>query len=529
METNRVENFVIEFIKQNDIKPMGIDTLNFIREFDDTKFGIFKNTAIYDAGVGKHDCLILSFLSCMSQTHRKCRYDDRMKIGNYYRRTYLPILFNDNKDFFIDLYYDSANKFFFKQDNQLYIKDEGNRVNLSKILEIENKFLPDIIITLLCKFYNINLLSFTAPRDERGKVISRNYNNYVPVFENNNSKYTISICGENTHFQVCKIKFNYNSPSFIIDIPYETIENFIKTQGNYKVHTFSKKYENGNTFNYKQKKYTVFRRNYDFSLYENNGTPKIISLVVYIKDEPVTIEHDISKISESSIFVIHENKVKLYSSLPEKNLKNKYHINPLERYIKIDGKIFKLYNINIDKLKNIQHKSSEVQLTTKNTQEIIKSNKYFNIYFNKSYENIKTKILSINTNKDEYKTYIHNCIDKIFIIIDERYDIELPLNMNSFTNKFLFLQKFKKYMNSIIRVLLLLQIKNKDKIQQQINQISNYVYENMLNDLLNSKPLTIDSTKKFKTSNKPKNNDTINKNLKNIINPKYSNKITGIN
>ena len=39
----------------------------------------------------------------------------------------------------------------------------------------------------------------------------------------------------------------------------------------------------------------------------------------------------------------------------------------------------------------------------------------------------------------------------------------------------------------------------------------------MVNDLLNSKPLSIDSTKIFKTSKIPKNNTTINKNLQKIL------------
>jgi hypothetical protein len=483
IKSNMVETWVKEYInnKNNKIIPTHNETLSKVSTFTAPHFGIFKDTEIYEAGVGKHDCLILSFLSCMSETHRKCRYEDRMKIGNYYRRTYLPQWFNDNQDFFIDLYKNTQTKYFFIENRNLYILDNGNKVNLSDILKKENEYLPEIIIILLSKFYKFNLLTFTVPRYKGQNYTSINYNNYKPIFENNNSIYTISICGENTHFRVCKIKYDNNSPSFIINIGYDIIENFITS--NYKVHTFSKKYQNGDTFNYKQKKYTVFRRNYDFSLYENNGTPKIISLVVYIKDEPLTIEHDISKISESSIFVIHENQVKLYSSLPEKNWIKLYQKKILERYVKIDGKIFKLYDINIDKLKNIQHKSIEVQLTnTKNTKN--------NIYNNTPpplmpiIEQQIYKELNIQ-NKKKYEDILINIYYKVL-----EKNPELLKNKDNFDKIF-----FNTYVKPIIRSLKkansIITDEKKDKIRNYIidtidQNIYNYNYNGNIKKIINS-------------------------------------------
>jgi hypothetical protein len=483
-KSNVVETWVKEYIKENNIKHTDNETLNKVSTFSAPHFGIFKDTEIYDAGSEKCDCLILSFLSCMSQTHRKCRYQDRMKIGNYYRRTYLPQLFNHNKKFFIDLYNTTQTKYFFIENLNLYILDNSNQVNLSYILKEENKYLPEIIIILLSKFYEFNLLTFTVPRYKPENYTSKNYNSYKPIFENNNSIYTISICGENTHFQVCKIKYNNNSPSFIINIGYNIIETFI--QSNYKAHNFSQKYQNGDTFNYKNKKYTVFRKNYDFSLYENNGTAKIVSLVVYIKNEPVTIEHDTSKINESSIFVIHENQVKLYSLHTYESWIKLFKKNFMQRYVKIDGKIFKLYDINIDKLKNIQ-KNSEIHLTnTKNTK-----NTKNNIYNNTPpplmpiIEQQIYKELNIQ-NKKKYEDILINIYYKVL-----EKNPELLKNKDNFDKIF-----FNTYVKPIIRSLKnsnnsIITDKKKDKIRnyiiQSINQnIYNHNYNNNLKKIINT-------------------------------------------
>ena len=480
IESNMVETWVKEYIKENNIKHTNNETLIKVSTFTGDNFGIFKDTEIYEAGAGKYDCLILSFLSCMSQTHRKCKFEDRMKIGNYYRRTYLPQLFNHKQKFFIDLYKNSETPYFFIENRNLYILDDGKEVNLSDILKEEYKYLPEIIIILLSKLYEFNLLTFSVPRYKPENYTSINYNNYRPIFENNKSKYTISICGENTHFQVCKIKYDNNSPSFIINIGYNIIETFIES--NYKTHTFSQKYQNGDTFNYKNKKYTVFRKNYDFSLYENNGTPKIVSLVVYIKNEPVTIEHDTSKINESSIFVIHENQVKLYSSQTDEAWSKLFKKNVIKRYVKIDGKIFILYNLNISNLKNIKHKSSEVQLTTKNIQKIQKNNIYNNtppplmpIIEQQIYKELNIQ------NKKKYEDILINIYYKVL-----EKNPELLKNKDNFDKIF-----FNTYVKPIIRSLKnsnnsIITDKKKDKIS---NYIIRSINENIYNHNYNHKNL----------------------------------------
>jgi hypothetical protein len=170
-------------------------------------------------------------------------------------------------------------------------------------------------------------------------------------------------------------------------------------------------------------------------------------------------------------------------------------------------------------------------------EENVESFKYPNTLFNQSYYNMKNKILPNNTNKKR-KKYIYSFIDKIFRIIEERYDNENLLHLNSLTYKYLFLSNFKKYMNAIIRILFTIDDKNKYHNQKTIKRISRYIYKNMCNDILyhltkktNKKNLLGFSSNKYLTEyiSTPKNNSSINKNLKILFNKKIEEYYTFIN
>ena len=645
---NDVEKCVTDYIKKNNIKTTNNEnTLRYVHTFNGKQFGILSGMIkVYDAGNTHNDCLILSFLSCMSKTYRKCSIDDRAIIADYYRRYYLPLFFTYNSKFFINicskvqdgnrnLIIEESKRLFIIKDGIIKIRYDAQEINLRDLLE-STIFLPELIAFLLCKFFKINLLTFTVPRDQT--TLSYNLNDYKPGFEYNNSLYTISICGQNTHFQTCEFCFPGNN-NFISDINIELIEKII--EDNYQEILTPSKYSMFSTIFYKKIEYRIFKRNFFLNdIYEEETKKeikKIESLYVSQKGDGITgpdYDNIIQKISSSSnkkiidkingiiplIFVINNNNIILLSK------ENLLMYKSLDKYIKIDYKIFKLSstlsneelfnldyykilnsisidnpeNINITKLE--QYINSKVKIIINgiepqiftlingqlkllcdlNDRELNMPNSYYmklgnkiyklykltisnleknipvinygipenkikkssNIalpkysnqfkYFNESYEQIKKNIPSVNTS-EENKEYIRNFIDEIFTIIDKKYIEQNPLH----SYRVLFLEKFKKYMNSIIRVLL--QKKNKDKIQKpKIDEISNYIYENMLNDLL----ISIKSYKNTHPSinlffdNKPylskpifssKNKATINKNLTNIISPKYLKQITEIN
>jgi len=165
--------------------------------------------------------------------------------------------------------------------------------------------------------------------------------------------------------------------------------------------------------------------------------------------------------------------------------------------------------------------------------------KYFNTFFNESYNEIKSNISLTNTNED-YKQYIYDFIHDIFRLIDTKYNKNKSfiLSLNSDIQKTLLLGKFKKYMRVIIKVLLLLKKENitllKIKIEKEKIAISKYVYENILNDtyiLLKKVSKAGFGNKKYSNilTYESKNNAAINQNLKNIIFSKYSSNITNIN
>ena len=135
---------------------------------------------------------------------------------------------------------------------------------------------------------------------------------------------------------------------------------------------------------------------------------------------------------------------------------------------------------------------------SKRIKEQININKsYINkSYINKSYINnlynrIKANIENNNNNNNNVplinnnnsrKQYIYKFVNHIFLIIKLRYEKEKPFFNETDIYKPIFLEQFKKYMISIIRILFYRNIDfNNIEI---INSISNYVYNHMINDTL---------------------------------------------
>lgn len=381
-------------------------------------------------------------------------------------------------------------------------------------------FLSTDLLNSLCEYFNISLLLIVFDETQqkyRIDFINSNKNvNKGKELENNTLKPCISLHHINSnHFVSVKlsidkdsylnISFDYSFIFYFSTSLYNLYNSKINKQHFINRQIQETKHKFGNVISINKKNFFVYS-----SIIGNNI--KSNDFYYYKPSEEITIPYNTRSINNDSKFIINNNKIVLYSKIRNKDKKKEIEEGKIKLFVKIlGGKIIRIYDSRLIQFiinNPINYKYYNISKFPKKNLE-----KKFNFYFNKSYK----KNYSLNQYSKEY---IYEIILYIFLNIRFKYRENKELNKNSIKYEPLFLEKFEKYMHSIIRVLLLLKIKNKDKIQQQIDEISNYVYENMLNDLLNSKSLSIDS----------KNNTTINKKLQNIIKKiKYSNKITNIN
>ncbi len=110
-------------------------------------------------------------------------------------------------------------------------------------------------------------------------------------------------------------------------------------------------------------------------------------------------------------------------------------------------------------------------------------------YINNLYNKIKANIENNNNNNvqlinnnNSRKQYIYKFVNDIFLMVKFRYEIRKPFYNETEKYKPIFFEQFKKYMNSIVRILF---YKNIDFNNIEIiNSISNYVYNHMINDTL---------------------------------------------
>ena len=341
-----VEKWVKSYCNKNEIKIGNNITINRSRDiFSDNNFVDFKDTEIYDSGAGKNDCLIRSLLFCMSDSYRKLDENGRNPVGSYFRRAFLPWFFKENIDVFKTYIKDC-----FTEDNgTLFIKDftpgirTNTKVKLNDLL-CGGNFLPDKIGELLCRKLGINLLIFVPG-------MNGNIKNYFPNFYNNNSNFTISICGDNTHFRSCKIKYKEDlNLKFILDQNYTDVENSVTTIQlikNPNINTI-KTFNKDSCFTFNNKIYKIHTKLFDSA--EKNKNPEPLYLFSYIPTEKIidenilnidSIKNGILPLTEETIFKLNGINVDIVSNFKTTN-SNK------ENLYFYDGKgnIYKIYRIN---------------------------------------------------------------------------------------------------------------------------------------------------------------------------------------
>jgi len=224
-----VENWVSTYCNNNNIKIANNITITPSRDnFTGNNFGDFDGTEIYDSGAGPgYDCLIRSLLFCMSESYRKLDEDGRDSTGSYFRRAFLPWFFDKHKQNL-----KNTNQLIIR-DEIIYIRNDGINKKLNDLLCVKRGMLDDIIGDLLCHKLGINLLIFGPvmgfnKKTMQPKVINNRIQNYSPNFIDNNSNYTICICGNNTHFRSCNIKYKNDPLTFILEKSKEDVITSIK-------------------------------------------------------------------------------------------------------------------------------------------------------------------------------------------------------------------------------------------------------------------------------------------------------------
>jgi serine/threonine protein kinase len=339
---SNVDNWVFEFCKKYDIEITNNITINpDTKSFDSENFQDFRGTTIYESGVGYLDCLIRSLLFSMSNNYRCLKGNkERTNVASYFRRAFLPWFFNNNKEKFKKI----ANYNISEDNGILYIKDNDKQKNLNELL-CRRIDLPDIIGDILSKELKINLLIF-GPAIEYNKetneykVKNKSIDNYTPTLKNNESKFTICICGDNKHFKSCKIMYKGKN-DFIIDTNVEEL------QKSYFSIIENKDYSECFTFNgEKYKIHTSITNN------KSGKDEEILYLFAYKLDDK-EILNDIKAIEGVNLILSTSNTNQLFSLNKNKNNKNTINQFHIFNQNKKNNKSLYFYNDSQKKLYKI--------------------------------------------------------------------------------------------------------------------------------------------------------------------------------